>query len=347
MSDSSVWAEVNNSSKHRPTAPSRNRVLNIKYLVNGQAPIAGASAVIPWCDDYEQALDASKKALSRHLPIISEGWNWWLATLVPDSDSLADISPDAFSAIVAQENAKLYLCGDPVDSDIILYRKWPESENKQYYSFKLLTIGNSGVGKTAFIKYFSTGKFARWAATPQLADQSIRRFTTCSGERIELMVHDTAGQERFAASLPPSIFRNVGGVFLMYDMTENFSAEKYETWVQLARRFDEDVPILLVGCKSDQVGGEKISSEPVQDFKAQQNLLAMIETSSKSGDNVELAFHRLVQEILVRAERSNSLSRHLRGPGVPRSGINLAKSKGSGTWGDTFSYYSGGYSRYC
>jgi hypothetical protein len=59
----------------------------------------------------------SKLTLKRHIPLMSDDWNWWLAHSVRDDpDDLAEINPRAFAAVIASDQVKLFLCGRPRNS---------------------------------------------------------------------------------------------------------------------------------------------------------------------------------------------------------------------------------------
>lgn len=121
------------------------------------------------------------------------------------------------------------------------------------------------------------------------------------GTQIKLQLWDTAGQERFR-SITKSYYRNSVGVLLIYDITNYASFEHIPIWMMEAKRHIEPHrPVFaLIGCKSDLVnsGGSQreVTYEEAQNF-AKANSLHFVETSARTGANVEEAFRMVTEEI--------------------------------------------------
>lgn len=125
------------------------------------------------------------------------------------------------------------------------------------------------------------------------------------GTRIKLQLWDTAGQERFR-SITKSYYRNSVGALLVYDICNRTSFEHIPIWMAEAKRHIEPHrPVFaLVGCKLDRVGNggqREVSKEEAKTF-ADQNGLFHVETSAKTGMNVEEAFRSVTQEIFNRIQ---------------------------------------------
>ncbi|KAJ8931459.1 hypothetical protein NQ314_015645, partial [Rhamnusium bicolor] len=137
------------------------------------------------------------------------------------------------------------------------------------YQFRLILIGDSTVGKSSLLKYFTDGKFAEKSKMVL---------------RIKLQLWDTAGQERFR-SITKSYYRNSVGALLVYDICNRVSFEHIPLWMSEARRHIEPHrPVFaLVGCKVDLVnnGGQReVSREEAKAFSDQHGLFH-VETSAK------------------------------------------------------------------
>lgn len=175
------------------------------------------------------------------------------------------------------------------------------------YQFRLILIGDSTVGKSSLLKYFTDGKFAEVSDPTVGVDFFARLIEVKDGTRIKLQLWDTAGQERFR-SITKSYYRNSVGALLVYDVCNRQSFQHIPTWMMEARRHMEPhrPAFVLVGCKIDLDStspGVKNCREVSQDEAKQmahQNGMKWVETSSKSGRNVEEAFRALTQEVYDR-----------------------------------------------
>lgn len=173
------------------------------------------------------------------------------------------------------------------------------------YQFRLILIGDSTVGKSSLLKYFTDGKFAEISDPTVGVDFFARLIEVKDGTRIKLQLWDTAGQERFR-SITKSYYRNSVGALLVYDICNRTSFEHIPIWMMEARRHIEPHRpfFALVGCKLDLVNSgiqREVSKEEAKMF-ADQNGLYFVETSSKNGMNVEEAFKSVTQEVYNRIQ---------------------------------------------
>jgi len=171
------------------------------------------------------------------------------------------------------------------------------------YQFRLILIGDSTVGKSSLLKYFTDGRFAEISDPTVGVDFFASMMEVKDGTRIKLQLWDTAGQERFR-SITKSYYRNSVGVLLVYDVCNHASFEHIPLWLLEAKRHIEPYrPVFaLVGCKLDLVNnGEnrEVSVEEAKTF-AEQHELIYVETSARTGINVREAFALVTQEIYNR-----------------------------------------------
>uniref|UniRef100_A0A669BM73 Ras-related protein Rab-1A n=3 Tax=Pseudocrenilabrinae TaxID=318546 RepID=A0A669BM73_ORENI len=154
------------------------------------------------------------------------------------------------------------------------------NQNPHDYLFKLLLIGDSGVGKSCLLLRFA------W---------------------------DTAGQERFR-TITSSYYRGAHGIIVVYDVTDQESFNNVKQWLQEIDRYaSENVNKLLVGNKCDLTTKKVVDYTTAKEFA--DNLgIPFLETSAKSATNVEQAFMTMAAEIKKRmgpgatagaAEKSN------------------------------------------
>jgi small GTP-binding protein len=123
-----------------------------------------------------------------------------------------------------------------------------------------------------------------------------------NGGRIEtnLQLWDFGGQERFRFMLD-SYVMGAKGALLLYDLTRMRTLDNLESWIEICRKHDPDLPILFVGTKLDRLEDISIADDYAREFLEPLNLFAHLKVSSKSGENVMKAFRLVVEQILKRA----------------------------------------------
>ncbi|KAF6212694.1 hypothetical protein GE061_013220 [Apolygus lucorum] len=173
------------------------------------------------------------------------------------------------------------------------------------YQFRLILIGDSTVGKSSLLKYFTDGKFAEVSDPTVGVDFFARLIEVRNGTRIKLQLWDTAGQERFR-SITKSYYRNSVGALLVYDICNKESFDHIPDWMTEAKRYIEphNPVFALVGCKLDLVragAAREVTEEEAKAF-AQRHGIFHIETSAKTGLNVEQAFKAVTQEVFDRIQ---------------------------------------------
>jgi small GTP-binding protein len=163
------------------------------------------------------------------------------------------------------------------------------------YLFKSIVVGDGGVGKTALTLRFSKGFFTEDYKMTIGVDFHVKTISIDTAEgpiRCKLQLWDTGGQERFS-SIRPMYYRGSLGVVLVYDVTNSASFEHLPQWIEEVRaNIKAEVPILLVGNKSDLADQRAVSIDEVNTFTRDFNLYYM-ETSAKTGDGVGDSFYIL------------------------------------------------------
>ena len=166
-------------------------------------------------------------------------------------------------------------------------------EDDQYdFIFKLVLIGDSGVGKTNILSRYLTNQFS--ASTQPTVGVEFGSKIIKKGEKlIKLQIWDTAGQERYK-SITSAYYKGAKGAFVVYDISRKSTFDNVDKWInELKNNGSEDVFILLVGNKSDLNDQREISEEEVKK-KAEVYNIAFCETSALKGNNIEFAFESLI-----------------------------------------------------
>lgn len=162
--------------------------------------------------------------------------------------------------------------------------------------FKLLLIGDSGVGKTCLLFRFSDDAFNTTFISTIGIDFKIKTVEL-GGKKIKLQIWDTAGQERFH-TITTSYYRGAMGIMLVYDITNAKTFENISKWLRnIDEHANEDVEKMILGNKCDMEDKRQVNKER-GDSIAREHCIPFLETSAKSNINVETAFMDLAQAIL-------------------------------------------------
>ncbi|KAG2784726.1 hypothetical protein JG687_00008953 [Phytophthora cactorum] len=168
-------------------------------------------------------------------------------------------------------------------------------EDEYDYLFKIVLIGDSGVGKSNLLSRFTRNEFnleSKSTIGVEFATKSI----VAEGKTIKAQIWDTAGQERYRA-ITSAYYRGAVGALLVYDITKHGTFENVERWLkELRDHADANTVIMLVGNKSDLRHLRAVSTEEAMAF-AEKNSLAFIETSALEATGVDTAFQRILTEI--------------------------------------------------
>jgi len=174
------------------------------------------------------------------------------------------------------------------------------------YLFKLLLIGDSGVGKSCLLLRFADDTYTESYISTIGVDFKIRTIEL-EGKTVKLQIWDTAGQERFR-TITSSYYRGAHGIIVVYDVTDNDTFSNVKQWLQEIDRYaSEGVNKLLVGNKSDLTGKKVVEYSVAKEFADQLNI-PFLETSAKNATNVEQAFLTMAKQIKDRMGSSSTSS---------------------------------------
>lgn len=163
------------------------------------------------------------------------------------------------------------------------------------YLFKLLLIGDSGVGKSCLLLRFADHTYTESYISTIGVDFKIRTIDL-DGKTIKLQIWDTAGQERFR-TITSSYYRGAHGIIVVYDVTDSESYNNVKQWLNEIERYAmENVNKLLVGNKCDLNQKRQVDFDTAKDF-ADKLDIPFLETSAKAATNVEKAFLTMAAEI--------------------------------------------------
>merc|ERR1712032_1503522 len=173
------------------------------------------------------------------------------------------------------------------------------SNHKYDHLFKLLIIGESGVGKTCLLLRFTDDSFTANHLTTIGIDFKIKIIDQ-EQKRIKLQIWDTAGQERFR-TITKTYYKGAHGIILTFDVTDESSFKNIKNWVkQIEQNAQNNVCKVLVGNKCDRED-RKVTFEEGSKLAEEFNM-KYFETSAKTNLNVNETFSFLTKDILSNTE---------------------------------------------
>ncbi|GLT92302.1 hypothetical protein SLE2022_101430 [Rubroshorea leprosula] len=164
-------------------------------------------------------------------------------------------------------------------------------------SFKILLIGDSGVGKSSILVSFISSSVEDLA--PTIGVDFKIKLLTVGGKKLKLTIWDTAGQERFR-TLTSSYYRGAQGIILVYDVTRRESFTNLcDVWAKEVELYstNQDCVKMLVGNKVDRESERVVSREEGMALAKELGCL-FVECSAKTRENVERCFEELALKIM-------------------------------------------------
>ena len=173
--------------------------------------------------------------------------------------------------------------------EIIKAEVLPEDYNQYDFSFKMIVIGDAGVGKSCLTAKASKGIFEEsYSAT--VGFEFLVFNVKLNDKVIKLQIWDTCGQELYR-SLISSFYRNASLAMMVYAIDNKESFNHIETWLKEVKlQSNPDIKIFLIGNKSDLEDDRKVPTESAKTFKEENEIHYFCETSAKNGVNAKEVF---------------------------------------------------------
>ncbi|KAL0984206.1 hypothetical protein UPYG_G00138480 [Umbra pygmaea] len=193
--------------------------------------------------------------------------------------------------------------GSVAPSNGVVYPSRPSvSSSGEFYdmAFKVMLVGDSGVGKTCLLVRFKDRAFLAGSFISTVGIDFRNKVLTIDMLKVKLQIWDTAGQERFR-SVTHAYYRDAHALLLLYDVTNKASFDNIKAWLTEIHDYaQQDVVIMLLGNKADATHDRVVKREEGESL-AKAFGVPFMETSAKSGLNVELAFTAVAKELKHRS----------------------------------------------
>ncbi|TGZ72726.1 hypothetical protein CRM22_001907 [Opisthorchis felineus] len=172
------------------------------------------------------------------------------------------------------------------------------------YVFKIILVGDLGVGKTTLLSRFTGDKFS-FSSAVEDGMRFVQTNISVGDIIVQTRIWDVTGGEE-CHSLPGKYFEGAHGALIVYDITKSETFENVTEWLsEIHRCTNSECVVLLTGNKCDLDENRTVLARLAEQF-ARSVQMSFIETSARHGDNVETAFKRLISECYER-KRSNGI----------------------------------------
>jgi small GTP-binding protein len=164
------------------------------------------------------------------------------------------------------------------------------------YIFKLILIGNSGVGKSSIIQRYMKNTFEE-SYKCTIGVDFLMKTLNLNGKTVKLQLWDTAGQEKYK-SMVASYYRGANVALVVFDITNHASFDSLPVWIEnYYKNGPEEKNIILIGNKKDMEESRQVTKQEAEIFSETNNMM-YFETSAKEGDNIEYIFTYAAEKLL-------------------------------------------------
>ena len=176
-------------------------------------------------------------------------------------------------------------------------------------SFKIIIVGDSGVGKSC-LSIKASRNFFEDFYSPTVGFEFLTFNVKVEDQNIKLQIWDTCGQEVYR-SLISSFYRSASLAVIVYSIDSEESFKSIEKWLNdIKTQSNPDVKIFLIGNKADLEDKREVTKESGEKFAKEHNISFFTETSAKTGFNVQNVFIEVAKELYRQHEEvKNRVSR--------------------------------------
>jgi small GTP-binding protein len=171
-----------------------------------------------------------------------------------------------------------------------------------FEEFRIITLGDSGVGKTSIIKRFCENKFDSNNASTIGMNFAFKELYV-NKKMVKLKLLDTCGQEKYR-SLTKSYLKNVSAVFFVFAFNDKDSFENLNEWIEIFKESYSinEIPHMLLGNKCDLKN--EIDETLIDEFVKSKNF-TYIKTSAKDNVNIKESFEKIARMLYQKDKHSS------------------------------------------
>ncbi|KAK7489914.1 hypothetical protein BaRGS_00018779 [Batillaria attramentaria] len=202
------------------------------------------------------------------------------------------------------------------------------------YIWKVVLVGDSGVGKTNLLSRFTRNEFNAESKST-IGVEFATRNVNIKGKMVRAQIWDTAGQERYRA-ITSVYYRGAVGALVVYDLTKPQTFHNLDKWLQeLKEHAESTVRIMLVGNKTDLRHLRAVTMEEGRTL-AEKHSFSFTETSALDSTNVGEAFNNLLVDIFKTQveeqgkppQQAGGNNNDLKGPDLPPTNPEATQESG-------------------
>lgn len=173
------------------------------------------------------------------------------------------------------------------------------------YHFKIHLVGDGGAGKNGLLRRFVDNNFSDSSVGFSFQTRRIEAY----GKNVALQVINLAGEERFRQIKPELELKGGHACILVFDLADQVTFDNLTQYImQIQQEMPSSVKLFLVGAKKDQTQRRVVDYEKAAEFAKTYNM-PYIETSAKTGENVEAVFLELTQILVESKTPTHSVSK--------------------------------------
>jgi small GTP-binding protein len=167
------------------------------------------------------------------------------------------------------------------------------------FCFKLVMLGDSGVGKTSLVKYEIKNSFICNRDSTIIFEHSFKNFSVLE-KTVRLQIWDTCGQEVYHSSMK-NFYRSALCIIVVFSLESLDSFYKVNDWIQeIQENNSEDSILVLIGNKLDLTQPRIVPKELIEDYCKKNGIGNYFEASAKTGENVHEIFKSLVKQLFIK-----------------------------------------------
>jgi small GTP-binding protein len=183
------------------------------------------------------------------------------------------------------------------DKEDFIAKSQMDIKNLEVFEFKIILVGDPGVGKTSIMTKFVSNEFQNTYLSTIGVEFKSKEIHINNNTCARLKIWDTCGQEKFRA-ITRQYFKNSEGVFVVFDLTNKETIKKLDIWMKdIKDNIDNDYFIFLIGNKSDVKDRDLTIAEEAKQFAINKKI-NYYEVSAKTGSGIYNIFEKMASKLI-------------------------------------------------